>query len=143
MITSFIWYHIIMLLEYVIITLFNHHINIFCSQSITLLNYEIMLLLKDYISILLYYHIIILYYHIIIFIDPFTIMVVDPIKRNITDRELLRTVPSTEFRHTSFPCSQKHKISVFFWGPRPQGPGPMVPLGPMGPSMFLRLFGNL
>ena len=50
-------------------------------------------------------------------------MVFAPIWFHINDFELLRTVPGTEFRCASFPCSKKPpilRISLFF---RPRVPG--------------------
>ena len=63
-------------------------------------------------------------------------MVFAPIWLHINDFELLRTVPGTEFRCASFPCSKKPpilRISLFFWAQGPWGPGPWSPLGPWGP----------
>ena len=74
--------------------------------------------------------------HILTFIDPFPIIVFAPIQLHINDLELLRTVPGTEFQRTSFSCSKKSQAFRFCVGPRHLGPGPMVPLGPMGPSIF-------
>ena len=109
--------------------------------------YSVLIILHDYFIIIFHYHNIILsYYHIIIlyqhnaqFIDTFSIVVFAPIWLHINDFELLRTVPGTEFRRASFPCSKKPpilRISLFFWAQGPWGPGPWSPLGPWAPPFF-------
>ena len=69
-------------------------------------------------------------------------MVFAPIWFHINDFELLRTVPGTEFRRASFPCSKKPPISriSLFFGPRVPGARAHGPPWAHGAPAFFGFF---